>query len=192
MGVAQVLAEKQAQGRIAQDLVELLGVGVSRDAGARGGRGPLALRGAVALDHVDDVLALLGQLVDGWPGGLEVRPGDRRAGLVLGELGKVRAVWLDAPEQLLLEEERGQLGGLAAVDGGAAVHQPVNRRLASEGLVEGARRVAQAALASHADASDAVLVLAEGVRVGRAGADLDVGPVLADEAAEDDLDGAAV
>ena len=188
VGVPKVLAEEQAQGGVAQDLVELLGVGVARDARARRGGDAVALGGAVALDQVDDVLALLRQLVDGGFGGLEARG----ARLVLGELGEVGAVGLDTPDELVLEEEGGELGGLAAVDGGAAVHEPVGGGLAGEGLVEGARGVAEAALAGHAHAGNAVLVLAERVRVGGAGADLDVGAVLADEAPEDDLDGAAV
>ena len=102
----------------------------------------------------------------------------------------VGSIFDDGEHQALTDELDGQVVGLLTIDGGGTIHEPVGGGLAGEGMTPPA--ITDPALPGHLDADHAVMIIAEGVGVGRVGGRLGVGTVGTDEAPEDDLDGGAL
>lgn len=179
--LAQEFAEEQSQGRVAQDLVQAGIVGVARAANIEGRR-RRRLVVLVPCNPSTYPLTSFGDGVDGMLRRLEIY----KAGVLL----RHRAVLLHGGNQTVLDEEMRNQASFPTVVRCGAIHQPVDRGFAGEGVV--VDLVSDSTLLGHLDANEAGGVFTDRVRVRARDAGLDVGSILAGEAAEDDLDGGSI
>lgn len=191
MGVPQKLPKKQPQGRVLNDEVQPAIVGIPRMmlavlAGfATLGRFPW---GVVAADTVfprqpaRHPLAFVGHGVNAAFRRLE--PRRRRM------LHRIRFILHHRPDETVMDEQVGDFVHFPPIHRRTAIHQPIGRRLARERVCDDA--VQDLPLLGHFHPYQPVVVVAQGVRVGRGDVGLDVGTILSGKSSKNHFDRRAV
>lgn len=138
----------------------------------------IATRGVFSSEPSGNSLTPFGQPVDGVLGGLEPGGGVR----ILPFIG---FVLFDRLDQTEVDEKPGHLADFSPIDRRAAIHQPIHRRFPGEGVLD--HSIRQFSLFCDFHPNQPVVVITERVRIRRGDAMLEIGPLLADKAPEDDF-----